>query len=763
MNPAPQLTEQDTGTRLALEGVKIRSTVSGFSQDVVLEQSFRNPEKRAIEAVYTFPLPEDAVVHSFEIYKADRRLVGELEESVKAQDRYMDALGDGNSAYLMESLRPDIFSTMVGNLGPGEAVTLRIGYVAQLRPVDDSVRLSFPTTVSPRYVPVDATDTETQLDGDAVNPPKALKVPYGLDFEVAFDAGFPLESAESPSHALETLRNDDDSATVRLAEGETEMDRDVVLELALKRQPVPYAVGSKGPQDENFVTVTFFPEFEESDHVPPPLETVFLIDASGSMRGASYQQAAAALALSLRSLREGDTFNILRFGSNYEKWKNAPQPYTRASLDEALAYLEHSDADLGGTELHRPLQDLFGDAVRTGNQRDVIVLTDGQVSNEAAVHQLARDHAEQNRIFTFGIGSGASTHLVNGLAKATGGAAEFIADSERIEPKVLRTFSRMASPRITDLRLELDGGKTPYDLANDTLPPIFDGDAFTLHAKVSGALPQEVVLHGQSPDGAIARATAVQPAAQGAEQLPHQLWAFHKIRHIEAHERTGYSGNYLQNRKTKHWTNSVVKLSKMHGILSRRTQFIAVEYRLGEDRLEGEPELRRIPVQLTRNWGGVRDHRVAYASELHSPREPRESVALFECVTRPQKPSPCYSPEEDVECMPSFDACADLDLDPLLDLLGHQQANGNFATADTDTDVAKEVQAALDSVDGETDTRVSPTLAALVVLNREHADAHNQWKRAANKALNFLRKTLGEETVRILSKTLGLRNSDPGN
>ena len=154
MNPAPQLTGQDTGTRLALEGVKIRSTVSGFSQDVVLEQSFRNREKRAIEAVYTFPLPDDAVVHSFEINKADRRLVGELEESVKAQDRYMDALGDGNSAYLMESLRPDIFSTMVGNLGSAEAVTLGIVYVAQLGPLDDSVRLSFPTTVSPRYVPV---------------------------------------------------------------------------------------------------------------------------------------------------------------------------------------------------------------------------------------------------------------------------------------------------------------------------------------------------------------------------------------------------------------------------------------------------------------------------------------------------------------------------------------------------------------------------------------------------------------------------------
>ena len=65
-------------------------------------------------------------------------------------------------------------------------------------------------------------------------------------------------------------------------------------------------------------------------------------------------------------------------------------------------------------------------------------------------------HAAHARIFTFGIGAGASQHLVNGLARAGGGSAEFIHPGERIEPKVVRQFGRLLSPAL-DRRPRLVG------------------------------------------------------------------------------------------------------------------------------------------------------------------------------------------------------------------------------------------------------------------------------------------------------------------
>ena len=40
------------------------------------------------------------------------------------------------------------------------------------------------------------------------------------------------------------------------------------------------------------------------------------------------------------------------------------------------------------------------------------------------------------RCFSFGIGSGASTHLVKGIAQAGLGTSEFITSGERMQPKV---------------------------------------------------------------------------------------------------------------------------------------------------------------------------------------------------------------------------------------------------------------------------------------------------------------------------------------
>jgi len=175
-------------------------------------------------------------------------------------------------------------------------------------------------------------------------------------------------------------------------------------------------------------------------------EVIFVVDRSGSMDGSSIVEARNALQLCLRSLRPGTQLNIVGFGSRFESLFEATRPYDDQSLREASRHVKRMDADLGGTEILAPLRSVLEQAPQGDRPRVVFLLTDGQVTNTDDVIALVRRHSDTTRVFTFGIGAGASDQLVKGVARAGRGAAESIAPGERIEGKVLRQLKRAPRP-----------------------------------------------------------------------------------------------------------------------------------------------------------------------------------------------------------------------------------------------------------------------------------------------------------------------------
>ncbi|CAF1292889.1 unnamed protein product [Didymodactylos carnosus] len=83
-------------------------------------------------------------------------------------------------------------------------------------------------------------------------------------------------------------------------------------------------------------------------------------------------------------------------------------------------------ADLGGTELLRPLQWLQSQAPTQGHSRQILLLTDGEISNVTEVIDLCRSISTSARIFSFGIGHSPSRVLIKGLAQSTNGRFTFI-------------------------------------------------------------------------------------------------------------------------------------------------------------------------------------------------------------------------------------------------------------------------------------------------------------------------------------------------
>jgi len=185
---------------------------------------------------------------------------------------------------------------------------------------------------------------------------------------------------------------------------------------------------------------------EESDNgdylelEPKVYEYIFLIDRSGSMDGDPMVLAVQALKLFLHSLPEGSKFNVVSFGSSYEKLFEKSLPYNEENFRKAIDEVSKFGASLGGTEIYSPLQDLLKQEADPLLPRHIYLLTDGAVYNTEEVVNLIRLNRESCFVHTFGIGSGASSELVKNCAIAGHGHYSFILRLDEIEQKVIEAL-----------------------------------------------------------------------------------------------------------------------------------------------------------------------------------------------------------------------------------------------------------------------------------------------------------------------------------
>lgn len=327
---------------IPLEGVSVEAHLKDFVAKVILSQRFVNRESRPVEAVYVFPLGEGAAVCAFEAVVDGVRVTGQVMEREKAFERYDDAMAAGHGAYLLDEERTDVFTVSVGNLPPGKEATIRITTVEEMPAEGDDIRFTLPTTVSPRYAPETDRRGVGRSPAEALNPPVAFRVPYGLDLTVTLEMPSAIRGVESPTHPL-SVELDGSHGTVRLGERITALDHDFVLKVKLEKPHAARAWVERDPRGAAAL-LAFLPRLGESASRRRPCEVVFLVDRSGSMGGTSIQEARNALQLCLRSLGPGSRFNVVGFGSTFRRLFPQSRLYDDASLDEATRHVAAMDA-----------------------------------------------------------------------------------------------------------------------------------------------------------------------------------------------------------------------------------------------------------------------------------------------------------------------------------------------------------------------------------------------------------------------------------
>jgi Ca-activated chloride channel homolog len=563
-----------------LEHTDIRAAIVGPICDVRVSQRFHNRHSAPIEAIYVFPLPEDAAVTELTLTLGAREIRGLVREREEARREYEQARAQGQGAALLEQSRPNLFSVAVANIQPDERVTVALRFHDRLVFDDGAYAFTLPTVVLPRYTP-----PERAAEAPPSPPllPEASREGHTLAIEVALDAGKLAEIA-SLSHEIDVETRRGGQAVVRLRQSDAIPNKDFVLRYR------PASVDAAGGPAASVFTVreagkpgtlllSLLPALEAAPEEVLPRELLFVFDRSGSMGGESIVQARNALRACLRALNPGDSFNIFPFDHEVERFRPASQPFTQASVDAADAYIDTIDAR-GGTEILGALKAALASPQVQGEAaerlRVVVFLTDGAVGNEEQVLRELRQSLGGTRVFAFGIGWAVNRFLLDKLASLGRGAVEYVLPGQAIEESVARFQSRAAFPLLRDLALDW-GGAGVFDVYPRVLPDLYAGQPLELLARFRAAGDATLTLSGRTANGPFRQTLTLElpeatPDRSEAWRALPQVWARARIDDLLGEQRDDA-------RRTAAVRDEVLSLALEHRLLSPYTSFVAVEER----------------------------------------------------------------------------------------------------------------------------------------------------------------------------------------
>ncbi|XP_077319428.1 von Willebrand factor A domain-containing protein 5A-like [Lithobates pipiens] len=447
-------------------GILVDVQVKGFVADVSATLKYKN--KMAGGAVFVFPVNEDSAIYSFEATIEEKKIIADLQEKGQVHKTYDRSISQDQEAFLRmeEESMTNLFICSIGELPPGQEADVTLRYVQEL-PVeaDGAVRFVLPDILNPSILKDhngSITDTHPQI-------------PHTLSLSAHFKSAYGIAKIESNCDItpLEYTDSDRTGAKVSLVEGQ-EFDREVKLlaYYTIVDKPSVMVEAGLGSTDnaqdlrapptgslmvESVAMLNFYSNFPEIMEESSSKEFIFLVDRSASMACTittgpnplrRIQVAKETLVFLLKSLPLGSYFNVFGFGSSFESFFLESVAYTQQSMEEALKKVEEMQADLGGTEILKPLKKIYDTTGNEGRPQLLFLFTDGEVEKhvEKEVIVEVRKNAQKHRCFAFGIGCGASTSLVKGMAEAGNGAFEFISDKQRMQPNVLQTLKLSLQP-----------------------------------------------------------------------------------------------------------------------------------------------------------------------------------------------------------------------------------------------------------------------------------------------------------------------------
>lgn len=546
--PDPLPNTRDT-PGLAVKYHRVSVTIRDQIAQTHIDQVFLNDSPHDLEGTYIFPLPEGASISDFTMFVDGEPLSAQVLDKDAARRIYEDIVSRRRDPALLEYVGRGAFQARVYPIPAFGEKRVQIAYEEILLAERGLVHYVYP------------------LDTERFSSRPLEEVVISIDLH----SHVPIKAIYSPSHKIAVERHDDTSALVSFEATDVRPDTDFELYYGFSEQDIGLSVLSyRARGEDGFFLLMVAPEVENAGRAAVAKDVILVLDTSGSMEGQKLDQAKGAAQFVLERLNPEDRFNIVAFSSGVRRFAAAWE--APSARREAIAFVNELSA-AGGTNIERALMEALTMA-RGERPEFVLFLTDGLPTEgvtdlEDIIDRVDRAASDSLRLFTFGVGYDVNTILLDTISQEHRGASSYVEPSENIEHEVAAFYSKISTPLLSDLRLDVEGV-----LVEDTfpypLPDLFAGSQLLLVGRYRDGGEATVTLRGTSNGE---RRLFVQEGVRfkslgGQEAIP-RLWATRKIGHLLREIRLHGENPEL--------VDHIVSLSVRYGIVTPYTSFLVDE------------------------------------------------------------------------------------------------------------------------------------------------------------------------------------------
>jgi hypothetical protein len=569
--PIPQPRPIPIPNALPVKSIELDTKIEGQVATTHVEQVFRNDTPYTLEGTYFFPIPETASIVEFAIWENGKKLVGEVRNREEARRIYDEIVRRQRDPGLLEYAGKDLFQASIFPIPPNSDKKLEITYTQILKAESGTVAYRYPLGTGKNLWRQNSTIENSNRN----MPAQKFGTVSGKIEIVGGKDG--IRNIYSPSHQVDVRQRGETGASVSFET--TGNDNDFQLFYSLSNTDFGMSLLTyREPGKDGYFLLTLSPKDNVSEKELVNKDIVFVLDTSGSMaEDEKMEKARAALLFGVRSLRDGDRFNVIGFAGEERLMETgliAANATGRRRGEEFVNKLTPT----GGTNINDALRAALRQFDSSDRPKMLVFMTDGlptvgESNIEKIIANVNAIKVENLRLFTFGVGYDVNTRLLDRLAAENSGTADYVEPKENIEIKVSNFFTKVNSPVLTGLELDFGAVQTEF-MYPRKLTDIFKGTQMTLIGRYKNNSDLEnITLRLTGKAGKEVR-TFNYPnldfpfRADKNDFLP-RLWATRRVGWLMEQIRS--------NGEQKELRDEIVDLGTRYGIVTPYTSYLATD------------------------------------------------------------------------------------------------------------------------------------------------------------------------------------------